>query len=295
MASVLDALIGSPDPLDSYRTPPINPVNNYSLTAPEHKGVFGLKGGLRDIVGILGDALSKSHTYTSARQREKESDALINFGTDPLSAVQSMMNVNPDKGMELQNMLAKQEAEKKQSALMDAYRQAQIEAARVAKQQKGSGILSGYLGAFKNDPRAADSYKKALGGLRKVAEDYGIQDVYTLPDEYDGDTISRLAYAGMNPAQQAGDEDRDRNLASTIEDREVRQGIARERLGVSRESAANSAANRSASLAERARHNRESEAIARERNGGKGKPKVQLQMPPGMPKAPPGFTFKKRN
>ena len=289
--SALDDLFG----VSAVASPSADPYLNKQipLVAPEHKGLFGIKGGLRNFLGTLGDGLAGNNNFARLRQQEREGDALINFGMDPLGAVQNLMAVNPEKGMELQDNLIKQRNAEVQNAALAEYRKAQMEALKAARTQKGLGVVAGYLGAFDKDPRAPDSYKQALPGLRKVIEEYDLSDIYDLPDEYDRDTINRLSYAGMNPSQQAADEDRDTNLASTIADRNARQGLARERLNLSRQDTASKISDRDARRAETRRYHDEQTHDRRNPvpRPKPGKPGRDLVMPPGAPPLPKGKKY----
>ena len=62
----------------------------YSMEqAPERKGMFGMKGTLRDILGTVGDAFligtGRNAIYTPGREREKMGDAMAGFTGSPES------------------------------------------------------------------------------------------------------------------------------------------------------------------------------------------------------------------
>lgn len=76
-----------------------------SENAPQRKGMFGIKGTLRDIVGTLGDAFlvqsGANPLYRPQRQREMESDALVGFTSDPKAAMERLANINPEAALDL--------------------------------------------------------------------------------------------------------------------------------------------------------------------------------------------------
>lgn len=67
--------------------------------AAEHKGVFGVKGTLRDVLGVLGDAFlvqgGSDAIYRPQRQQEKLSDAVAGSTVDPVAAQERAMGVDP--------------------------------------------------------------------------------------------------------------------------------------------------------------------------------------------------------
>lgn len=86
-------------------------ANNEPLPAEvsrQRRGPFGLRGGLRDLIGTLGDALTTANggdaTYAPARQRERLSDAMVGYTASPeaaLAAVERTTQVDPVAGREL--------------------------------------------------------------------------------------------------------------------------------------------------------------------------------------------------
>ena len=283
-SSVLDALVGRNAPIQPVNTPQ-SPLVSMDLTAPEHKGLFGMKGNLRNIIGALGDALAGNHYYAGTKQGEREQDAMINFAGNPLSAVQAMANVNPDKAFAMQQQLSQQEEQRqvKEQRAMLARLQAEV------LKDKGRSVLGSLAAAVSKSSDPNKNWKAALPQLRSVNERYDLG--IDIPEEFDPDQAGMFTYSGLSPDQGIDNERADKNLSSTIDDRKVRQGIAQERLGISRSSAASAASNRSASLAERQRHNRETEATSRERlKTGKGS-KAPAGIPHGLP---PGFKLGKR-
>ena len=74
-------------------------ISAKGLEKIQHKGIFGVKGTLRDILGILGDSLTGNMTYSKGRRQEKYGDILAgkyqdnaeeNFMNNPLLAIQRL-------------------------------------------------------------------------------------------------------------------------------------------------------------------------------------------------------------
>ena len=62
--------------------------------APQRKGMFGIKGTFRDILGTVGDAFllgSGGNTiYRDQREREKMGDAMAGMSTDAMGAAERL-------------------------------------------------------------------------------------------------------------------------------------------------------------------------------------------------------------
>lgn len=284
-SSVLDALLNTNAPIQQVNTPS-SPMVSMNLTAPEHKGMFGMKGNLRNIIGALGDALAGNKYYAGTRQNEREQDAMINFAGNPLEAVRAMSQVNPARAMAMEENMTQREIARQKAEQETAYRQLQTEVIR----DKGRGVLGSLAGAVESSSDPSKNYKAALPQFRAIASRYGI-DVQ-LPEEYDKDQVGLLRYSGLTPDQGFDNERADELSESTLRDREVRQGIAREGLNVRKQQAANSSGNSYARLAETRRHNQVMEGLGQQRID-KPSTKTSTKAPAkyGLPK---GFKIVKR-
>lgn len=203
----------------------------------EHKGMFGVKGTLRNVLGVLGDAFliqgGAKPIYAPTRQREREGDAMAGYTQSPRSAVERMTAVNPELAQNMGDSVARQELARAQQEAIQAQR-------RAALREKGIGIVSQFLGADgMSDP---ETYKRFRPQIQKIIDQYGLSDVYNLPEEYDPSYSSVAASAGLDPAQRAADQDRDasRSLTEQRNAALTSQGAAR--------------------IAEQQRHNRAMEA-----------------------------------
>lgn len=202
-----------------------------TVQTPVHKGLFGIKGTARDILGILGDALlafnGRGPQYGPRRQQERVEDAMTAYDFDPEGALRKLMQVDPEAGIKLQN-----------SRNLDLYRQgvltnqeARIEAA--ARKQEDLQLQRG-MGVMASIARAGDSkemWPKTAAMMRETASNLGIDLPYDIPDEYDPE-FSKLATAsGMKPAdlirtdtQAFMARKRGENIDSQIQDRATRTG-----------------------------------------------------------------------
>ena len=91
------------------------------------KGLFGVSGTFRDVLGTLGDALlignGMNPIYHPALEQEKLSRATMGYGIDPQGAINRAMAVNPAYGEKLaeqymsrQDTLAKRKSEAEKAA-----------------------------------------------------------------------------------------------------------------------------------------------------------------------------------
>jgi hypothetical protein len=98
-----------------------NPMSNLA----EHKGLFGVKGTLRDVLGTLGDALlvggGGQAIYRPQKEKEKVSDALVGYGqgddNQDNAVLARLAQANPE---EFQKMLALHQAGQYKQQMADA-------------------------------------------------------------------------------------------------------------------------------------------------------------------------------
>ena len=92
-----------------------------------HKGMFGIKGTLRDVLGILGDAMlaagGRQAIYRPQRQQENLSDAMTGFGTaDPQTQqaiLQRVAQVDPEAARQLAQQMQTQQGQVRQQANLE--------------------------------------------------------------------------------------------------------------------------------------------------------------------------------
>lgn len=118
------AAVGAPDPLaddpqtrnpasilvdadktDPYALENVPNINQRDVAlessqeASNHKGMFGVKGTLRDVLGLVGDAFliqgGNKPIYAAQREQEKLSDAMAGLTENPVAAIERVAGLNP--------------------------------------------------------------------------------------------------------------------------------------------------------------------------------------------------------
>lgn len=73
----------------------------------DRRGMFGVRGTARDIIGVLGDAFltqaGRNTVYAPRRQMEREADAQQEFTHDPMSAIERLSRENPAAARDMFN------------------------------------------------------------------------------------------------------------------------------------------------------------------------------------------------
>jgi hypothetical protein len=79
--------------------------------ASDRRGMFGMRGTLRDVVGLLGDAFlvqsGNNPMYMPTRQKERFSDAMAGASNNPMAAYERAMGVDPGSAEEFYQNYAK--------------------------------------------------------------------------------------------------------------------------------------------------------------------------------------------
>lgn len=200
-----------------------------------HSGMFGVKGTLRNVLGILGDAFlvqsGNNPIYAPGRQRERAQDALTGFTQSPLGAMERMSQVDVDTANDMHKDY--------QTAMVQAAQQRAAEQkARLENYAKGVKLFGAAASASN-----AETYKNMRPILEKLKTGYGLGDEFQIPEEYDANIMGAYGDTGMSSDAQARIEQGDRRLDQ-----------ADTGLGI-----------RSAAQQETARHNRAMESAARAR------------------------------
>jgi len=108
----------------------VQQANRNTQEGMQHKGMFGVKGTLRDILGFVGDSLlvgsGKNPIYGRTRQRELEGDAMAGFTRDPNAAAERMTGVNTEVAKELQTLAINEQLKQAQLKSASAARESQI-------------------------------------------------------------------------------------------------------------------------------------------------------------------------
>lgn len=167
---------------------------------PIHKGIFGIHGTARNILGVLGDAFltqaGRNPIYAPARDREKMSDALggsEDFVTNPLAAIQRFIKAGyPEQAQQLYS-----------SHVQDTQRQTAQSIAMQEAQYKAQQRAAALLGSIKPDGSNYARVKELHDNYLKV---HGIQPTVPLPDTYDPAAIAEARYSAYPVSQQIDDE-----------------------------------------------------------------------------------------
>ena len=188
----------------------------------QRKGMFGIKGTLRDVLGAVGDAFltqsGNKQVYAPQREREKLSSALYGMTDDPKAAIERATIVDPGVGVELNNQYQNNETRRMIAEQQKAVQQAAIS-------QKGYGI-AGSLARTIKDP---ESYKQAKPILDRMKASYGLD--FDVPDEYDENALTNIYTRGLSPDQIADNERADMNFESQDKQRQAATRISQERAG----------------------------------------------------------------
>lgn len=172
-------------------------------SSPARKGLFGVHGTLRDVLGLLGDAFlvqsGNKPLYMPHRQQEITSDAMSGFTQDPLGAIERLAYVNPAAAQKLyedyntnEYRLGANQARMAATSSVVQNRDAQLRG-------KFGMMLSGLLGSAKTPEDYANRY--AVAQKRAAALGYDLSEDFGISDTYDPATISGLRDSGMTGNQ----------------------------------------------------------------------------------------------
>lgn len=164
---------------------PVGKINN------DPRGMFGVHGVPRDILGLLGDAflVQSGHkpVYSAARQDEKEADAMGNFATDPLQAAQRLAAENPEAARDF--YLKATDAGYRQRAQDEAYTGTVLDRALRM------------LGAAN-----PDNYPQVKAQVEQYARARNVPLPMELPNEYNADAIQSMRKLAYPVDKQIDDE-----------------------------------------------------------------------------------------
>lgn len=295
MASIFDLLgmgaqAGGLRP-EGYSTPPIyNPNQGQSEVipetidttpivsdpAPEHKGLFGVKGTLRDLLGMAGDFRANMEgrpgRYEQLRKQEQIGDAMRGFNEDPMTAIRRVFKADGKLGNEM----------------LESYREQETKRllAEERRREQRLGILQSMAGTIKDEA----TYNQLVPRLRSRAEKDGLLEDFNpfFGDKYDPNMVAAFRYGNFPVDKQEALNEQTRYHNMQDENADQRTGIQ-----ASRAAAQNSQGARRISAYERNVANqieRRNNPVARPSS------KTLTPRPKGVtPPAPPkGFTWKKK-
>lgn len=161
---------------------------------PKHKGMFGVKGTLRNVVGMLGDALlvgsGMKPIYSPIRRREEISDRMIGFNseneTDARTAISRVSAYDPEYGAELNKQLEDRLLRQAQLKDTQATTQASAEAKKAAIIEKFTTRFGQMLNGVKTDAERqavlqVAGRQAAILGIS--LDDLGVTDGDMTPEE----------------------------------------------------------------------------------------------------------------
>lgn len=195
-------------------------ANKNSQAAGGHRGLFGTKGTLRDILGTLGDGFlvnsGNKAVYAPMREREKAGDALTGFQQNPEAAATRLaQGGQPELALKVM-----------QEANATAIKQAAAQqAAQVARQKQlalGLPAVASLMGSVKSQAEY-DARKKLFGTLN---------DTYSLgidiPDKYEDARAMIDRTMGMKPGEQDRSEQGKARIAETGRHNQATEGIGQQ-------------------------------------------------------------------
>ena len=183
--------------------------------ASDHKGMFGVKGTLRDVLGLVGDAFliqsGNNPVYTPHKRQEEMSDAIAGFTEDPLAAIERVAAVNPGAA---QAMMEQYRTNQYRTGQVDASNlRSNINAereARMGREQAMDYVSQAYAAALQNGPEAknkAYELAQAISSQTDIPlEELGVSENMT-PQE-----IAVLVSRGTKANQTLNLPRRDRQL-----------------------------------------------------------------------------------
>jgi hypothetical protein len=189
-ASPLAALLHTAQGAQAPQTP--------DSPAPQHHGMFGIHGALRDILGTLGDAFlvqsGNKPVYSAQREQEKEGDAMRDFVANPMQAVQRLAAENPELAAKIHNELTRNTA---YSSNLQA-----------DNDVKTMGIVGSLLRTA--TPQNWEGIKSTIG---KISAARGYQLPFDLPEQFDPDFVEQNKYFGAQPTAALTDERRGESIS----------------------------------------------------------------------------------
>lgn len=205
---------------------------------PERKGMFGVKGTLRDIIGTIGDAFlmneGRDPLYYQQRQNEKIGDALRGLNDDPMGAIQRVSAVDGSLGQKYYNdYLASRDRQAK--AAQDA------ENENFKNEDLFRTRIGGMFGAANEN-----TYPAMLANAQKLAKARGYERLLEgLPTAWDEGAVRSFIRGTMTPKDQFNVNYKEQRLGQIDETIKERGRSNRAREGIAGKNA-NTAAGRAA-------------------------------------------------
>lgn len=181
--------------------------------APQRKGMFGMKGTLRDVVGLLGDAFlvqgGGKALYGPQRERERLADAMTGFTQQPQAASERVAyNGFADEAAKLWNDTQTQLVNQGTlEAKREEIRRKTFEDDDQRYKQYGT-IFSQYAGSA--DEKTWPRVREILKTLKQRG---GLGDEFVVPDDYDPALMRTYQFGGMPATNQIRSVDKNEDQA----------------------------------------------------------------------------------
>jgi hypothetical protein len=151
--------------------------------AADRRGMFGVKGTLRDVIGTLGDAFlvqsGNDAVYAPTREKERFSDAMAGSSRDPTAAYERAMGVNPDAAMDFYGKYQTAENQAQGNQIRQGELNRGVADDRVETLGKARDQIARWLGATTNDTQRAyvlgELAPQYLQGMNLTMEDLQLQ------------------------------------------------------------------------------------------------------------------------
>lgn len=199
---MFDSLLNLSRQQMNFMTPPQPPM---------HKGMFGLHGTARDVLGLLGDALlmggGGQPVYSLGRQNERVGDALLGMKDDPLKAIAGVAGVDRAAGeryydsyLDSQDREATRNQNQQNFNTTTEFNRTKEGNDNTAKHLPS---LAGYI-TSSNEKTWPQIRERVLSASKRL----GVTLPYDLPEQYDPTVAAAYKDIAINPQAAA-------NLAAT--------------------------------------------------------------------------------
>lgn len=150
-------------------------IQDQNEKASGRRGMFGIKGTLRDVLGFVGDTLSVADggemNYVPRRERERASDAMAGFTDNPLAAIERLANINPELAQEAYKQYQTSENQRLTRESLQTNRQSLMDDRRYKTISDMSDYAARMLEAAGDD---AAGQERALAAIANRAKVFGI-------------------------------------------------------------------------------------------------------------------------
>lgn len=168
-----------------------------------HKGMFGTKGTLRDILGLVGDAFlvqsGNKPLYRTKREQEDIGDAMAGFTQDYQGAAERTSGLDPELAYKLNDQGLTDQQKREALASIDANRQSMMQDRQWTNIDQARERLSRLFnlpGAQKNPAMAMRQAQLIARSAGTTLENLGVTPDMT-PEE-----MAMYGSSGMTPYQQ---------------------------------------------------------------------------------------------